>query len=91
MQNAMVPISAVRFDQNRAFSPDAVPILYEMGFLDDDSCTYTTQVRVCHGEHRAEVSDALREKLPSDEAERLISYLDAQDWNVSFYVTWGDC
>jgi hypothetical protein len=91
MQKAMVPLSDVRFEDKRIFSAEAAPILYDMGFLDDEECTYTTRVRVFHGEQRAEVSEALRDKLPAVDAERLISYLDAHDWDVSFFVTWGDC
>jgi hypothetical protein len=79
MQKAMVPLSDVRFDGKRIFPPEAAPILYDMGFLDDEECTYTTLVRVVHGEHRAEASQALREQLPAEDAERLISFLDAQD------------
>ena len=91
MKKALVPISAIRFDEEQTYSPEAVAVLYELGFLDDDSCTYTAQVRVDHGEDRAEVSRALREKLSAEDAERLISFLDAHGWDASFYVTWGDC
>jgi len=41
---------------------------------------------VPHDAEREEIRQALRERLPTEEANRLITFLDANDWDVSFFV-----
>jgi hypothetical protein len=86
MAGVMVPICAIRYPDEQAFAIEAVDVLYLAGHLDDDSFTSSARVRVVHEPDREEMRLALREKLASAEAERLIRFLDDHDWDAVFLI-----
>lgn len=90
-QDAMVPMSAISYEEKEGFLVKAAHIFYEEGVMDDDPYSYTMQVRVCRESDRVELRRILKRKLPRAEAQRLIEFLDANDWEVSFFVGSVDC
>ena len=86
MAQVMVPICALRYDNKDAFPPEAATVFHEYDLVDDDAYTFTMQIRMVHESDREGIRQALRERLPASDAERLIKFLDANDWGVSFFV-----
>ncbi len=86
MAQVMVPICALRYDEKAAFPLEAVSVFHQCDLMDDDAYTFTMQIRAVHDPDREEIRRALRERLPASEADRLIKFLDANDWDVSFFV-----
>ncbi len=86
MAQVMVPICALRYDEKAAYPLEAASVFHEYDLVDDDSYTFTMQVRVVHEPNREEIRQALRDRLPANEADRFIKFLDVNDWDVSFFV-----
>lgn len=86
MAQVIVPICALQYDEDAAFPLKAADVFDECGFMNDDAYTFTMQIRVVHEAHREEIRQVLRDRLPTNEADRLIKFLDADDWDVSFFV-----
>lgn len=84
MAKAVVPIIALSYGE--AFDLDAYDVFAEKGVNGDDDFTFTIRVSVTDMDRRSSVRQALRERLPGDQAERLIKLLDDNEWDVSFLV-----
>ena len=86
MARVIVPICALRYSENTTFPVEAADVFYRYDLMEDDAYSYTFQIRVLPDPDRAEIRQALREQLPAEDADRLIKLLDANDWDVSFFV-----
>lgn len=86
MAQVMVPICALRYEERDAFPLGAAAVFHEHDLMDDDAYTFTMQIGVLHEHDREEIRQALRETLSAREADRLIKFLDGNDWDVSFFV-----
>jgi hypothetical protein len=86
MAKVMVPVCSIQYEEGDTYPLEAVDVLYMSGFMDDDCYTSTMRVSVPHETERGDIRQALRQKLPRDEADRLIKLLDDNNWDVSFFV-----
>ena len=86
MARAVIPIIALTYGE--AFDLDALDVFSEHGVNGEDEFTFTTRVSVTDPASRGAVREALRSRLPADQAERLVALLDGNEWDVSFLV---DC
>lgn len=86
MAKVVVPIIALKCGE--AFDLDAFDVLQEHGVTGNDEFTFTVRVSVADEERRRAVREALTERLPVDQAKRLIKLLEENEWDVSFLV---DC
>jgi len=86
MAKAMVPICAVRYEKGATFPIEAVGVFHHYDLMEDDCYTYTMRVAPPHEDDLGEIRQALKERLGEEEAGRLIAFLDAHDWDVSFFV-----
>ena len=82
----MVPLCVVEYPDEKAFPIETFDIFYHADLADDDPFTSIVRVNVFHESSRDEMRQALRERLLTSDAERLIKFLDANDWDVSFFV-----
>lgn len=86
MTRAVIPIIALKYRE--AFDLDALDVFTEHGVNSEDEFTFTTRVSVSDPDRREPIRQALAERLPPDQAERLIKLLDDNEWDVSFLA---DC
>ena len=82
----MVPLSFVEYPDEQAFPIEMFDIFYQAGLADDDPYTSTVRVSAFQESCRDEMRQAIRKRLASRDAERLIRLLDDHDWDVAFLI-----
>lgn len=88
MTKAVIPIVAVRYEHEDAFDLEAFEVFAEHGLNGDDDLTFTMRVSTADETARDRIREAMRARLPDDQARRLLQFMDENEWDVSFLV---DC
>jgi hypothetical protein len=86
MARVMEPVCAIRYEQSASFPLKAVEVFHHYDLMEDDCYTYTIRGGPPHEDDLGEIRQALKERLGREEAGRPIDFLDAHDWDVSFFV-----
>lgn len=85
MAKVAVPIISVQHNESDTYPLEVVEVFDDAGATQEDDYTYTFRVSLPAGEDRERVRASLRERCPLD-FERLVTFLDQHEWDVSFLV-----
>lgn len=86
MAKVAVPVARLNYDSSDTFNSDIVETFEEIGIWNPvEDYTFTGRVTVPN-ERRVQVAESIRAQCDSEEAERLITLLETNDWDVSFFV-----
>jgi len=95
MARMAVPVVKLQYAAADAYDNRVVEVFQHAGvWASADGYTFTGRVSVSDASdphtvsRRAAVAAELRDVLPTDQADCLLKFLEAHDWDVSFFV---DC
>ncbi len=86
MAGKMVPMEDVQYPKERGFPIEMFDVFYPAGWADDDECVSVVRIRVCRESDRDEMRHAIRAKLATRPAARLIRFMNERDWDAAFLV-----
>ena len=86
MAKACVPIMSLKYEAAQTFNLDLANILADEDATVDDEFTYTMRVFAPDDRQREKIAAKIRERLPADQAEKVLSFFNYHDWDVSFFV-----
>jgi len=86
MAKGCVPIMSLKYEGAQTFNLDLANILADEDATVDDQFTYTMRVFAPDDKQREKIAVKIRERLPADQAEKVLSFFKYHDWDVSFLV-----